>query len=75
MKDLNPCHHILGVTVERRPWGLFLYQRTYLKDIINHAGMTGYKPCTTSIDLQSKLSGDYAPPMQDASKFRSVAGM
>ena len=27
MKDLGPLHHFLGITAERRPWGLFLHQR------------------------------------------------
>jgi hypothetical protein len=26
MKDLGPLHHFLGITVERRPDGLFLHQ-------------------------------------------------
>jgi hypothetical protein len=25
MKDLDPLHHFLGITVERRPYGLFLH--------------------------------------------------
>jgi hypothetical protein len=29
MKDLGPLHHFLGITVECRPAGLFLYQYTY----------------------------------------------
>jgi hypothetical protein len=67
MKDIGLLHHFLGVTVERRPRGLFLYQHTYLKVIIECAGMTGCKSCTTPVDLKSKLFGDSRPPMQDAS--------
>jgi hypothetical protein len=44
-----------------------LHQRTYLEDIIDHTGMASYKSCNTPVDLQSKLSRDCGPPVQDAS--------
>jgi hypothetical protein len=74
MKDLGPLHHFLGITVERRPDGLFLHQRTYTLDILNHAVMADCKPCTTPVDLQTKLTGDSGPPVEDACQFRSIAG-
>jgi hypothetical protein len=52
---------------------LFLHQRTYTLDILKHAVMADYKPCTTPIDLQMKLAGDSGPPVEDASQFRSIA--
>jgi hypothetical protein len=73
MKDLGPLHHFLGVTVERRPDGLFLHQRTYTLDILKRAVMTDCKPCTTPVDLQAKLAEDSGPPVEDASQFRSIA--
>jgi len=66
MKDLGPLHHFLGIAVERRPVGLFLHQRTYVLDIIDRAGMSGCKPCSTTVDLQSKLATDSGPVVQDA---------
>jgi hypothetical protein len=51
MKDLRPLHHFLGITVERRPDGLFLYQCTYILDILKRAVMADCKPCTTPVDL------------------------
>jgi hypothetical protein len=51
MKDLGPLHHFLGITVERRPAGLFLHQRTYTLDNLERAVMTDCKPCTTPVDL------------------------
>jgi hypothetical protein len=35
MKDLGALHHFLGVTVERRPQGLFLHQRQYTSTYLN----------------------------------------
>jgi hypothetical protein len=75
IKDLGPLHHFLGITVKRRPDGLFLHQRTYTLDILKCAIMTDCKPCTTTIDLQAKLAGDSGPPIEDASQFRSIAGV
>jgi hypothetical protein len=51
MKNLRPLHHFLGITVERRPDGLFLHQRTYTLDILKRAVMEDCKSCTTPVDL------------------------
>jgi hypothetical protein len=74
MKDLGPLHHFLSITIERRPGGLFLHQRTYRLGILKHAVMADSKPCTTPVDLQAKLAGDSGPPVEDVSQFRSIAG-
>jgi hypothetical protein len=74
MKDLGPLHHFLGITIERRPDGLFLHQRTYMLDIVKRAIMADCNPCTTPVDLQAKLADDLGPPVADASQFRSIAG-
>jgi hypothetical protein len=74
IKDLGPLHHFLGITVERRPDGLFLHQCTYTLDILKRAVMADCKPCTTPIDLQAKLADDSGPPVADASQFQSIAG-
>jgi hypothetical protein len=74
MKDLRLLHHFLSITVEHRPDGLFLHQRTYTLDVIKCAAMADCKPCTTPVDLQAKLAADSGSPVQDASQFRSIAG-
>jgi hypothetical protein len=74
MKNLRPLHHFLGITVERRPDGLFLHQRTYMLDIVKRAVMTDYNLCTTPVGLQAKLADDSGPPVADVSQFRSIAG-
>ena len=74
MKDLGQLHHFLGVTVEPRPSGLFLHQRQYALDILERAGMTACKPCSTPVDTQAKLSADMGSPVADATAYRSLAG-
>ena len=49
MKNLGQLHHFLGVTVESRPSGLLLHQRQYALDILERAGMTDCKPCSTHV--------------------------
>lgn len=73
MKDLGSLHHFLGVSVTRRPDGLFLSQRQYIQDILQHAGMSDCKPCTIPVDTSAKLSleGD---PVADATRYRGLAG-
>jgi hypothetical protein len=51
MKDLEPLHHFLSITVERRSDGLFFHQCTYTLDILKRAVMADCKPCTTLVDL------------------------
>jgi hypothetical protein len=73
IKDLGALHHFLGVTVERRPQGLFLHQRKYTVDILDRASMTECKPCVTPVDTQGKLSAA-DPPVADPTGYWSIAG-
>jgi hypothetical protein len=73
MKDLGALH-FLGITAERRPQGLFLHQRQYAIDILERAGMSDCKPCSTPDDTQAKLSEDDGPPVADATSYRSLTG-
>jgi hypothetical protein len=52
MKDRGPLQHFLGITAERRPQGLFLHHRQYAIDILEWAGMSDYKPCSTPVDTR-----------------------
>jgi hypothetical protein len=72
IKGLGPLHHFLGITVERRPQCLFLHQRQYAINILEWAGMSDCKPCSTPVDTQAKLSKDDGPPIADATSYRSL---
>ena len=73
MTDMGPLHHFLGIFVDRRADGLFLSQKQYMLDILDHAGMRDYKPCSTPVDTHAKMSAD-GVPMTDPTHFRSIAG-
>lgn len=74
MTDLGRLHHFLGITVAHQAHGLFLNQSQYTKDIINRASMSSCKPCTTPVDLSSKLSATDGPLFHDPTLYRSLAG-
>jgi hypothetical protein len=73
MKDLGELYHFLGMQVQRTATRLFLSQHQYMLDILDHAGMADCKPCSTPVDLNSKLSADGAP-ISDPTDSRSLAG-
>ena len=73
MKDLGELHHFLGMHVQRCGFGLLLSQRQYMLDILDRAGMTECKSCSTPVDTNPKLAVD-GPPVQDASDFQSLPG-
>jgi hypothetical protein len=73
LKDLGQLHHFLGMHVQHTSSGLFLSQRQYMLEILDRAGMTDCKPCSTPVDLNPKLPSD-GVPVADPTDFRSLAG-
>jgi len=74
LKDLGPLHHFLGISVQQHQGGFFMSQRQYILDILERAGMSDCKPCSTPVDTQAKVSADVGPPVSDATHYRSLAG-
>jgi hypothetical protein len=74
-QECEPLHHFLGITGERRPQGLFQHQRQYAIDILELAGMSDCKPCSTPVDTQVKLSEDDGPLVADATSYWSLTGV
>jgi hypothetical protein len=74
MTDLGPLHHFLGLTVTRQSDGFHLSQRQYIVKVLERAGMTDCKPCSTPVDTSSKLSGTEGPPVSDLTHYRGLAG-
>jgi hypothetical protein len=73
MKDLNPLHHFLRVSVQPQVDGLFLTQHQFALDVLEHAGMMDCKPVSTSVDTHAKVSTTFGPPIADPTQFRSLA--
>jgi hypothetical protein len=75
MKDLEPFHRFLGVSVQYQPDGLFLTQRQIALDIPERASMVDCKPVSTSVDTQAKLSVKFRPHVADLTHFTSLTGV
>ena len=73
MSDMGPLHHFLGVSVQRHRDSLFLSQRQYMLDILERAGMTNCKPCSTPVDTHAKLSAN-GVNVANPTHYRSLAG-
>ncbi|XP_021989264.1 uncharacterized mitochondrial protein AtMg00810-like [Helianthus annuus] len=74
MTDLCRLYHFLGIQVSQQSHGIFLSQAQYAKDIIARASMSACKPCTTPVDLSSKLSDTDGPLFSDPTLYRSLVG-
>ncbi|XP_048492501.1 uncharacterized mitochondrial protein AtMg00810-like [Beta vulgaris subsp. vulgaris] len=74
MKDLGPLSNFLDIAVTRHKNGLFLSQHKYAEEIIEHAGMSSYKPSFTQIDTKAKLSSSSDTPCVDLSHYRILVG-
>jgi len=74
MKDLDELHHFLGMHVQRYGDGLLLSQRQYMLDILDHAGMTECKPCSTPVDTNPKVATADDALVSDPTDFQSLAG-
>jgi hypothetical protein len=73
MKDLGPIHHFLGISVEQWSDDIFLHQRQYAQDILEYAGMSDCKPCSTPVDTHVKVSSDMGATVCDPTAYRSLA--
>jgi hypothetical protein len=73
MKDLGRLHHFLGMHVQHSTLGIYLSQHQYMIEILERAGMSDCKPCTTPVDVNPKLPSDGAP-VSDPTDYRSLAG-
>ncbi|GJW65641.1 ribonuclease H-like domain-containing protein [Tanacetum coccineum] len=64
MTDLGALNYFLGISADRTPTGLFLSQKKYALQLLEHAHMVTCNPSRTPIDTESKL-GPEGVPVQD----------
>nr|GEY40484.1 ribonuclease H-like domain-containing protein [Tanacetum cinerariifolium] len=60
MTDLGALNYFLGIFVVRHPTGLFLSQKKYALQLLEHAHMANCNPSRTPVDTDSKLDLSYA---------------
>nr|GEV62169.1 RNA-directed DNA polymerase, eukaryota, reverse transcriptase zinc-binding domain protein [Tanacetum cinerariifolium] len=55
MTDLDALNYFLGISATRSSTGLFLSQKTYACELLEHANMVNCNPLRTPVDTDSKL--------------------
>ena len=66
--------YFLGIVVTHHAGGLFLSQKKYAMEIIDHAGMSSCKSSPTPVDTKPKLSATSSTPFEDPTLYRSLVG-
>lgn len=74
MTDGGRLNSFLGISAIFNDKGLFLNQTHYTEEILERAGMQQCKPCTTPVDMKSKLKDDAGQPVANPTEYRSLAG-
>ncbi|MCI05708.1 retrovirus-related Pol polyprotein from transposon TNT 1-94, partial [Trifolium medium] len=74
IKDLGVLKYFLGFEVARSKAGISLCQRKYTLDLIQDAGLTGIKPCSTHMQPQLQLHKTSGEPLTDPTTYRRLIG-
>ncbi|KAL9299037.1 putative RNA-directed DNA polymerase [Arabidopsis thaliana] len=72
MKDLGKLKYFLGLEVSRGADGFCLSQQKYALDIINEAGLLGYKPSAVPMELHHKLGSISSPVFDNPVQYRRL---
>ncbi|GJW34475.1 ribonuclease H-like domain-containing protein [Tanacetum coccineum] len=73
MTDLEALNYFLGISADHNSTCLFLSQRKYALQLLEHAHMIHCNPSQTPVDTESKL-GPNDVLVQDPTLYRSLAG-
>ncbi|XP_071727746.1 uncharacterized mitochondrial protein AtMg00810-like [Rutidosis leptorrhynchoides] len=73
MTDLGPLNYFLGISITRTSLGMFLSQKKYATEILEHADMTECHPSRTPVETNSNLNTS-GPPVANPTLYRSLSG-
>ncbi|GJW75377.1 ribonuclease H-like domain-containing protein [Tanacetum coccineum] len=73
MTDLGPLNYFLGIFVTRTTKGMFLYQKEYAAEVLEHVGVPNCHSWRTPVDTESKLGVD-GTSVSDPTFYMSLAG-
>ncbi|XP_066351736.1 uncharacterized mitochondrial protein AtMg00810-like [Miscanthus floridulus] len=74
MSDLGPLSFYLGIEVHQDDSGITLRQTTYVKHVVELAGLTDCNPALTPMVERLKLSRDSMTEKVDATQYRRLVG-
>jgi hypothetical protein len=74
MKDLDPLHYFLEVSVQHQADGLFLTQHQFALNVLDRDGMGDCKLVSMLVDTHAKVSATSEPHVADPTQFKSLVG-
>jgi hypothetical protein len=74
MSDLGALSYYLSIEVAQGDRGTTLCQSSYIRKILEKAGMAGCNPCCVPMEPKLKLSKKSTSPPVDATLHRSIVG-
>jgi hypothetical protein len=74
MSDLGEMHYFLGMEIKQKKDGIFLDQRRYASNLLQHFKMERSKSVNTPLIVNQKMSKEDGEPLRDATTYRSMVG-
>jgi hypothetical protein len=74
MSDLGPLGYFLGIEVTSTPDGYYLFQRKYIYDLLDRAGLTDHHSMDTPMELHTCLHAIDSVPLEDPTRCRHLVG-
>ncbi|CAN0871895.1 Retrovirus-related Pol polyprotein from transposon TNT 1-94 [Linum grandiflorum] len=74
LKELGDASYFLGLEISRSEAGLFVNQRKYIADLLEAAQYSDFRPCTTPMEQNLKMSRDNGELLEDQTFYRSIVG-
>ena len=72
LKDLEQLKYLFGLEVARPKMGIFVSQRHYALQLLSVTEFLGYKPTTTPMEANIKLTQDDGKPLEDPKLYRRL---
>ncbi|KAG7551494.1 Reverse transcriptase RNA-dependent DNA polymerase [Arabidopsis thaliana x Arabidopsis arenosa] len=74
LRDLGPAQYFLGLEIARSAEGISLCQRKYAIELLDSAGVLGWKPSSIPMEPNQKLSQDDGELYDNHESYRSIIG-
>ncbi|GJR23347.1 integrase [Tanacetum coccineum] len=74
LKDLGPLNYFLGIEIVSHVSGILLFQKKYILELLQSAGLSNCNPVSSPMVTSSSLSLDDSTAFSNLVKYRQVVG-